>query len=42
MFAGSSEDLVMSLVKSGQLDPKKLAALGRKLERHAQKERDDA
>src|SRR5579875_2189123 len=32
MFGGSSEDLVVSLVKSNQLDPKKLAELTRRLE----------
>lgn len=32
VFGGSSEDLVMSLVKSRQLDAKKLAELTRRLE----------
>jgi predicted transcriptional regulator len=32
MFGGSSEELVMSLIKSRQLDPKKLAELTRRLE----------
>jgi len=32
MFGGSSEDLVMSLLKSRQLDPRKLAELTRRLE----------
>ena len=32
MFGGSSEDLVMSLVKSKQLDARKLAQLTRRLE----------
>ena len=32
MFGGSPEELVMSLVKSRQLDAKKIAELGRRLE----------
>ena len=32
MFGGSSEDLVMSLIKSRQIDPKKIAELTRRLE----------
>ena len=32
MFGGSSEELVMSLIKSKQLDPKKIAELTRRLE----------
>lgn len=32
MFGGSSEELVMNLIKSKQLDPKKIAELTRKLE----------
>jgi predicted transcriptional regulator len=32
MFGGSPEELVMSLVKSHQLDGKKIAELGRRLE----------
>lgn len=32
MFGGSSEDLVMSLVKTRQLDARKLASLARKLQ----------
>ena len=35
MFAGSSEDLVMSLLKSRDLDAKKIASLTRKLERES-------
>ena len=31
MFGGSSEELVMSLIKSKQIDAKKIAALSRKL-----------
>jgi len=37
MFGGSSEDLVMSLVKSKQLDTRKLAQLTRRLEKENQK-----
>ncbi len=32
MFGGSSEELVMSLLKSRQIDPKKIAELTRRLE----------
>ncbi len=32
MFGGSSEDLVMSLVKTRQLDARKLASIARKLQ----------
>jgi predicted transcriptional regulator len=32
MFGGSSEELVMSLVKSRQIDPKTLARLSRRIE----------
>jgi predicted transcriptional regulator len=32
MFGGSSEDLVMSLIKSRQIDPQKIAALSKRLE----------
>jgi predicted transcriptional regulator len=32
VFGGSSEDLVMSLIKSRQIDPEKIAELTRKLE----------
>ncbi|MGA7805319.1 BlaI/MecI/CopY family transcriptional regulator [Bradyrhizobium sp.] len=32
MFGGSSEELVMSLIKSRQIDPKKIAELSRRLE----------
>ncbi len=35
MFAGSPEDLVMSLLKSKDLDVKKIASLTRKLERES-------
>jgi predicted transcriptional regulator len=32
MFGGSSEELVMSLIKNRQIDPKKIAELSRRLE----------
>jgi len=32
MFGGSSEELVMSLIRSRDIDPKRIAELGRKLE----------
>jgi predicted transcriptional regulator len=32
MFGGSSEDLVMSLIKSRQIDPKKIAELSKRLD----------
>jgi len=32
MFGGSSEELVMSLIKSLQIDPKKIAELSKRLE----------
>jgi predicted transcriptional regulator len=37
MFGGSSEDLVMSLIKSRQIDPKKIAELSRRLEKESGK-----
>jgi BlaI family penicillinase repressor len=37
MFGGSSEDLVMSLLKSGQIDAKKLAELTRHFNREGSK-----
>ena len=37
MFGGSSEDLVMSLLKSGQIDAKRLAKLTKRFEREADK-----
>ncbi|HZY63466.1 MAG TPA: BlaI/MecI/CopY family transcriptional regulator [Edaphobacter sp.] len=40
MFGGSSEELVMSLIKSRQLDAKKVAELGRKLEAEAKKQKE--
>jgi len=33
MFGGSSEELVMSLIKSRQIDPKKIAELSKRLEK---------
>jgi BlaI family penicillinase repressor len=33
MFGGSSEELVMSLIKSRQIDPKKISELSRKVNR---------
>ena len=38
MFGGSGEELVMSLVKSRQLDAKKLAELSRRLEEQGEEE----
>ena len=38
MFGGSSEDLVMSLIKSRQIDPKQIAKLTRKLEESQRKQ----
>jgi BlaI family transcriptional regulator, penicillinase repressor len=38
MFGGSSEELVMSLIKTRQIDPKKLAELTRRLEKAQQAE----
>src|ERR1700743_1705083 len=35
MFGGSTDELVMSLIKSRQIDPKRIAALSRKLEEEA-------
>src|ERR1700691_359884 len=32
MFGGSSEELVMSLIKTRQIDPKRIAELSRKLD----------
>lgn len=41
MFGGSSEELVMSLIKSRQVDPERIAALGRKLVKRKESETDD-
>jgi predicted transcriptional regulator len=38
MFGGSSEDLVMSLIKSRQIDSKKIAELSKRLEEEEGKE----
>lgn len=38
MFAGSSEDLVMSLIKSRQIDPERLLELSRRLQREEEAE----
>lgn len=38
MFGGSSEELVMSLLKSGQIDARKLAELTRRFNRQAEDE----
>ena len=40
LFGGSSEELVMSLVKSRQVDLERIAELGRKLEQEERSERD--
>jgi len=37
MFGGSSEELVMSLIKSKQLDAKKIAELSKRLEKEGDK-----
>ena len=37
MFGGSSEELVMSLLKSGQIDAKRLAELTRRFDEEAKK-----
>jgi BlaI family penicillinase repressor len=39
MFGGSSEELVMSLMKSGQIDAKKIAKLSKRLEQEEGKTR---
>ncbi len=41
IFAGSPEDLVMSLIKSRQVDPKKIAELSRQLAAQEAEERDE-
>jgi hypothetical protein len=40
MFGGSSEDLVMSLIKSRQIDPTRIADLSRKLAALEKEEQD--
>ncbi len=41
MFGGSSEELVMSLIKSRQVDPERIAALGRKFAKRKSGETDE-
>ena len=41
MFGGSSEELVMSLIKSRQVDPERIAELSRKLAKQKESESDD-
>jgi predicted transcriptional regulator len=41
MFGGSSEELVMSLIKSRQVDPERIAALGRKFAKRKDGETDE-
>jgi predicted transcriptional regulator len=41
MFGGSSEELVMSLIKSRQVDPERIAALGRKFAKRKESGSDD-
>jgi len=38
MFGGSSEDLVMSLIKSRQIDPRKIAELSKRLDQQEKAE----
>ena len=41
MFGGSSEDLVMSLIKSRQVDPERIAELSRRLALQEAEDRDE-
>jgi predicted transcriptional regulator len=41
MFGGSSEDLVMSLIKSRQIDPRKIAELSKRLDREERKSQEE-
>ena len=41
MFGGSSEELVMSLIKSRQIDPKKIAELSKRLTEEERKAGED-
>lgn len=41
MFGGSSEELVMSLIKSRQVDPERIAALGRTFAKKKEETKDD-
>jgi predicted transcriptional regulator len=40
MFGGSNEELVMSLIKSRQIDPERIAELSKKLSAHYDKEKE--
>lgn len=40
MFGGSADELVMSLIKSRQIDPKRIAELTRRLEQEEDAEKD--
>jgi BlaI family transcriptional regulator, penicillinase repressor len=42
MFGGSADELVMSLIKSRQIDPKRIAELSRRLEQEDAEQRGDA
>ena len=41
MFGGSSEDLVMSLIKSRQINPKKIAELSKRLDQEERKQEEN-
>ncbi len=40
MFGGSADELVMSLIQSRQIDPKRIAELTRRLEKESEKDGD--
>jgi BlaI family penicillinase repressor len=40
MFGGSADELVMSLIKSRQIDPKRIAELTRRLEKESEEDGD--
>jgi predicted transcriptional regulator len=40
MFGGSADELVMSLIKSRQIDPKRIAELTRRLEKESEQDGD--
>jgi BlaI family penicillinase repressor len=42
MFGGSADELVMSLIKNRQIDPKRIAELSRRLSRRLEEEGGDA
>jgi BlaI family transcriptional regulator, penicillinase repressor len=42
MFGGSSEELVMSLIKSREIDPKRLADLSRRMAVEAREDKDES